>query len=136
MKKWFLMIAVIFGFTMTSLVAFAQEVLPEVPTQDFISFLIQSLGGLKGAGTLAIVAAVVQILIMFLKTPLFGQLFKNVSGSIKLLIVTALSLVGGVVGLMSVEGLTIGAALVHSTTLTAFTVLAHQLYKQFIEKKD
>ena len=119
-----------------SAVAFAQEVLPEVATQDFITFLVQSLGGIKGVSTLALVGIVVQILVMFLKTPLFGQIFKNVSGPIKLLIVSALSLIGGVSALMSVEGLTIGAALIHSSTLTAFTVLLHQVYKQFIEKKD
>lgn len=120
-----------------SMVTFAQEVvLDPVTNEKFVTELFNSLGGVKGAGTLAIVGLVVQMLIMFLKTPLFGSLFKNVTGQIKLLIVTGLSLVSGVVGLMLVEHLTLGAALIHSTTMTAFMVFANQIYKQFIVKKD
>lgn len=117
------------------MICLAQEVLPEVPTQDFIGFLLQSLGGLKGMSTLAVVGVVVQLLIQFLKTPLCAQVFKAVSGPTKLLIVTGLTLVAGVVSLMSVEGLSLGAAIVHSTTLSAFMVFGNQIYKQFIEKK-
>lgn len=112
------------------------ETLPEVPNVDFLQFLIQSLGGLKGAGTLAIVGVVVQVVIKFLSTPWSGELFKKLTGAKKLLIVTGLSLVGGVVGLMlPPTSLTLGAALVHSTTMTAFMVFANQAYKQLVEKK-
>ena len=139
MKKIGMMFAFVCSIVMMGCLALAQiadPVIPPVTDTDFIGFLIQSLGGLKGASTLAIVAIVVQILIKFLGTDLFGKVFKNVSGAVKLLIVTGLSLVAGVVGLMSVEGLTIGAALVHSTTMTAFMVFANQLYKQFFVKAD
>ena len=97
--------------------------------EQFLKLLIESVGGLKGASTLVLVAGVVQLLIQFLKTPWAGQLFKNVKGSLKLSIVAGLTLIGGVSSLMLVEGLGFGAAAIHSTTLTALTVFLHQVYK-------
>ena len=37
---------------------------------------------------------------------------------------------------MTADGLTFFAALIHSTTLLAFSVFANQLYKQFFEKES
>lgn len=105
--------------------------LPVVPDAEFFSYLIQSLGGLSGASTLAIVGIVVQVLIKLMSTPMLGKLFTTLSGAWKLTIVSVLSLAGGVVTLMTANGLTIGAALMHSATLTAFMVLFNQVYKQF-----
>ena len=139
MKKFLSLFAVMFSLICLGTVAMAQiadPVITPVSDSDFLSFLLQSLGGIKGASTLAIVGVVVQVLIKFLGTDLFGNLFKNVTGAMKLLIVAVLTLVSGVVGLVGVEGLSISAALLHSTTLTAFLVLGNQIYKQFVVKKD
>jgi hypothetical protein len=130
-----MMIFQVLLFFSLPMICFAQDALPEVPTQDFIGFLLLSIGGLKGAGTLAIVGTAVQILLKFLATPLCGQLFKNLSGAWKLTIVSFLSMVGGITSLMMTSNLTLGAALFHSATLTAFMVFANQVYKQFIEKQ-
>lgn len=117
-----------------SMTTFAQDVV--VPTQEFIMFLLQSLGGIKGASTLAIVGVVLQILFQFLHTPLFGSVFKKIDSSDKLLVILFLSMASGVVSLMLSSGLSFVAALLHSTTLTAFSVFANQLYKKFVEKKS
>ena len=108
----------------------------EVITNDeFIKFLIQSIGGISGASTLVIVGIVVQVLMKFLSAPISGNLLGALNGNLKLLVVSGLSLVGGTVGLMSIEGLSFLSALVHSTTLNALLVFGHQIYKHFIEKK-
>lgn len=115
--------------------AFAQEAVPApISNDDFLKLLIESIGGAKGASALVIAGIVVKVLLAFLSSNFFNQFFKNVSGAVKLLIVSALSLASGVIALM-VSGLPLGAALVHSSTLTAFLVLFNQIYKQFIEKK-
>lgn len=104
------------------------ELLP--PSVDEIQALLVSLGGLKGAGALAIVAVVVQGLMLFFKSKLASFV-----GKFQLLVVMLLSLVGGVIALKS-QGLEWGAVIVHSSTLGAFQVLLHQIFKQFIVKKD
>jgi len=113
---------------------FAQDVVTDVvvSNEDFIKLLIESIGGVKGASTLAIVGIVVQLVMAFFNTKFGGNLVK---GSVKLLIVTGLTLVGGVIGLMVSGGLDIGAALIHSTTLSALMVFVNQLIKQF-KKED
>lgn len=108
---------------------------PVDPNGEFINLLIASLGGLKGASTLAIVGIVVQIIIKALNLPIAGKLFSESKGWIKLLIVSGLTLVGGVTGLMSVEKLSFAAALIHSTTLTALMVFGNQLIQHFSPKK-
>lgn len=133
-KKLSFAIMAVFAVFMISVSSFAQEVV--IPTNDFIMMLLESIGGMKGASTLAIVFAVVQILLKFLNTELFGKWFKDMKGSTKLTIVLALTMISGVLSLMTVGGLTLGAALLHSTTLASFSVLANQLYKQFVVKED
>lgn len=126
----------LFAYLLTSFVtvAFAQEGSDVISSGDFFELLLQSLGGIKGASTLAIVGIVVKLILAFFNSELVGKVFKNLKGSLKILIVTGLSLVGGVVSLMTVNGLDFAAALLHSTTLSAFLVFGNQLYKQFVEK--
>lgn len=104
------------------------ELLP--PSADEIQALLVSLGGLKGAGALAIVAVVVQGLMLFFKSSIAAF-----AGKFQLLIVMLLTLVGGVIALKS-QGMDWGAVIVHSSTLTALQVFLHQIFKQFIVKKD
>ena len=89
-----------------------------------------------GASTLAIVVSVVQLLIMFLKTPLVGQLFTKLTDDLKIILVTGLTVVGGVSSLMLTEQLPFVAALIHSTTVAALSVFAHQLYKHLVKKDE
>lgn len=122
---------------MFSTIAIAQEtapVLQDVSMIDFITLLIQSLNGLKGAGALGAAAVLVQLVLAFAKTPLAGMFFEKLPSGLKLVTVTGLSVLAGVVALL-VSGVTLGAALVHSSTLAAFTVFAHQVYKHFFQKK-
>ena len=124
----------LFAF-LSSTFAFAQDVVAPISNEDFLKLLVESIGGIRGAASLAVAGIVVKLLLAFLSSEFFGKLFKNLSGEIKLLIVSALSLAAGVIALMT-SGLPLGAALVHSSTLTAFLVLFNQIYKQFIEKKQ
>lgn len=121
-------------FFFAGVMAFAQEV-SEVSDLDFIQQLLSFVGGYKGLTGLALAAAAVQLVIMLLKTPLFGKIFKSVTGEVKLLIVSGLSLVAGVIALR-IAGLSLTESLLHSSTLAAFQVFAHQIYLQFFVKKD
>ncbi len=134
MKKLLILITVL----CFPLMAFAQEVVQpvvdlatEVPVQDFMAFLIKSMGGMKGASTLAIVGIVLQGLLMLTRTRLLD---KYTSGK-KLLIVYGLSMVAGVVALMS-QGLDIQAALIHSNSLAAYQVMFHEVVKKFNDKDN
>lgn len=112
-----------------SIAALAEE-LVQVPTEQFLGSLWQFIGGVGAMKGLALVAGVVQILMLFFRTSL-----SNFAGKYRLLIVLALTLVASVVTLMS-QGLPLMAALMHGTTLGSLQVLGHQLWKQFVEKKD
>ena len=115
-------------------IGFAQDVITPVTTNDFIALLASSLGGLKGAGALAIAGVVSKLLLHFMGTPLFGDLFKKINGGLKLTIALFLSFISGLIALKT-SGVDWGAALIHSSTLSAFVVLSNQVYKQWIEKK-
>ncbi len=103
-------------------------------TYDFFQFLLASLGGLKGASALVAAGVLVQLAVKFLSTGFFNKLFLKISGAAKLMIVSGLTLVSGVLGLMS-QGVSLGVALAHSSTLAAAMVFIDQVYKHFSEKK-
>lgn len=109
---------------------FAQEVV-ELPMDQFLSDLIASLGGFKGASAMGIVAIVVQLLMKLSKTKL-GEY----AGRYKLLVVYGLTVVAGVLSLMTAGHLSFMAALIHANSLAAFQVLGHEVVDQFIRKKD
>lgn len=97
---------------------------------DALQTLIKSLGGLKGASALAIAVFVAQGVLLFFRTQL-----ASFAGKWRLVIVTALTLVVGVLGL-SMVGIPWTSALVHANTVTAFQVFIHQLIAQLSTKKD
>lgn len=109
-----------------------------VSTDDWFSFVLQSMGGLKGARALAIALALTKILIMFMGTPLFGSLagfvFHGFTGGTKLTIVLGLNVVASVLALMASGGVTLGAALIHSSTIAMVSVFINQVYKQYFQK--
>jgi hypothetical protein len=117
----------------------AEAITPDpgpVSNDEFIGALMTSLGGMKGAGALAIAGMVVQLLMKFLYTPWAGEYLKDASGMMKLNLVSGLTLVAGVIAMMTPAGggLTLGAALIHATTLSAIMVFGHQIWKQYTAK--
>lgn len=124
------------GLFVMSFATFAQEVVaPAMPTDEFISLFIESLGGLKGASALAIVILVLKILFAFLNSEIAGKIafMKNLDPGLKLFIILFISYVSGVLTLMSVSNLSFGAAFIHSTSMSALIVLLNQGYKKFIK---
>jgi len=106
----------------------AQKALPVSP--EFIDFLIASFNGMKGAGVIGGAAILIQLIVKALDQPFSDHFFGKRSGFNKLLIVSALTLALTPLGLVQGAGLSIGAALLHSTTLASFMVFLNQLYKQ------
>lgn len=138
---------ILFSFLFLNILSFAQtENIPANipvadPNNDFLKLLLESFNGMKGATTIAIIAIVLKLLINALNLPivdrLLGSKFKDWSGGIKLTIVLSLSYIGGVVGLMSPPtSLSLGAALIHSSTLAAFMVLSNQIWQHYFKKKE
>lgn len=122
-------------------VAFADEGVPVVPPavdapplppigQADIDLLIQSIGGLKGASAMAIAFVIVQILLLLFK----GNIIPAKGGWV-LVAVYFLSLVFGVLSMVMVGGLSLGAALAHSQTLAAIAVFVNQILKQALPKQ-
>ena len=107
----------------------AGDVLAEPSSAEIMAFLA-ALGGLKGAGSLAIAAAVVQAIMLLLRSSL-----GSFAGKAKLTIVLLLSVVSGVIAL-KLNGVELGAALLHSSTMASFQVFLNQVYKQFFAKED
>jgi hypothetical protein len=112
-----------------SFAALAQGEVIVAPTGEELLKFLQSIGGLKGAGALAIAVVAVQGLLLF-----FRSSFAKFSGAYQLLVVNALSLVAGVVALKVSGGVEWSAALLHSQTLAALQVFAHQVLKQVTKK--
>lgn len=119
-----LMIISMFCFCGT--MALAQVVDPSVPpTGAEWQAFFEALGGAQGMSTLALVALGVQGLMLMFRGPL-----SNLAGSGKILLVTGLTLAGGVVGLRA-SGMDWASCFMHSTTLAAVQVFLHQLWTQF-----
>jgi hypothetical protein len=126
MKVWLSFIVLM----LLSFAALAQGEVIVAPTGEELLKFLQSIGGLKGAGALAIAVVAVQGLILF-----FRSSFAKFSGAYQLLIVNALSLVAGVVALKVSGGVEWSAALLHSQTLAALQVFVHQVLKQVSKPK-
>lgn len=127
----------------TPIIALAQEAvetvtesIPVVTNDEFINLLVTSIGGIKGASTLAIVLIVVKLLAKFLSTEWAGKLFKKLSDRAKFTIITGLNVVIALLGLMTVGGLSFGAAIVHSTVIAALSVFLNQGYKVYFGSKS
>lgn len=122
---------------MISAFAFAQELppVPEVTNDAWIQLFIASINGIKGATTLAIIGIVVKLIVALMGTPMFNSYFKKLKGSVKLTIVSFLTIVSSVASLMT-QGMTFTAAILYGATLTSILVFINQVYVQFIKKKD
>jgi len=112
-----------------SSVVFAQEV-DVASYSDFFTFLFKSIGDFKGASTLGIIVIASQILLKFGQSQ-FGELL----GKYKLLFISLFTTIGTLVGLMVAGNIAFLPALLSGAGLTAFQVLGHQVYKQFVVKK-
>jgi len=103
--------------------------------KDLLQHLLVSMGGLKGASALAIAFVISKFLLLLLLSPIFSNIFPSLlKGGVKLLIALGLNVVVGVLGLM-VADVSFGAAIVHSSSLAAFSLLGNQAYKQWLTKK-
>ncbi len=112
-----------------------QVILDPVTNEAFLKLLLESIGGMKGAGALGLAFIVSKLLIALFKTKFVDGFFNKIDGAWKLTVVLVLSLASGVLGL-SVAGVPIAAALIHSATLSSFMVLVNQIYKQFFAKEE
>lgn len=127
MKSSFFKIATVLSVVLFSLVAFAQEIVAPTP-QEWEAFLI-SLGGLKGASSLAIAAALVQGLMLAFRTKLGEK-----SGQYRMVIMLLLTFVASIIA-QQVGGITDWKLILANTAvLAAGQNFLHQMWKQFIEK--
>ena len=120
-----------------SMILFPLAVLAQMdnlPTMDSIQMILAVLSTGKMVG-LGLVAAIVQILMIGLRTELVVSKLGKLKPSVRLAMVAGLSLVGGVISLVQ-SGTELIPALVHSTTLAAFQVFGHQIYTVYLEKKQ
>lgn len=109
-----------------SVLAFAEDVLPPTP-EEWGKIIVDLTKG--EFGLLAVVGVLVQAVMLLLRTPAVVKVIGEKTGKWRLLAVSFLSLVGGVAALRS-QGMDWGASLAHSSTLAAFQVFLHSLYKE------
>lgn len=117
------------SFVLLPFAAFA-DVLPPTPEefQQFLAALFGMLGGGAGVSALGVVALIVQGLMLWTRSS-FGAM----AGKYRLLLMSGLSVVGGVIAQM-VLGQPFLAALFSASVLPLLQLFAHQLYKQFFER--
>jgi len=106
-----------------------------INVENYLRLLIDSMGGLKGASTLGIIAVVVQILMATLKLDVLQDKLPKLVGKYKFLFVYALTSISAVVALR-MQGIDMLSALLHSNTLATYQVFMHQAMKQFSEKRS
>lgn len=117
-----------------TLAAMAQDV-TNISVNEYFLLLMQSVGGSKGASGLAIAAVIVQIIMYSLRLEAIQSKIPKLLGKHKFLLIYALSLVSGIMSLR-LQGVDLMAALLHSNTLAAYQVLAHQAFKQLKENPE
>lgn len=93
-------------------------------TQDLGDFM-WSINGRTGVIAMLITILVTQVLIF-----LFEKNVINLNGPAKIVLVNLLTILSGVLSL-TIGGMSIGAALVHSQTLVMVQVFFNQVWKQF-----
>ena len=111
----------------TPLVTDLSEYLPVVDAKD-VEYFLASINGLKGLGALGIALLIVQGLLLVLRSQ-----FVKLTGRLKLVIASGLSIVVGILALR-LNGVDLSASIMHGSTLAAINTFAHQLFKQFTEK--
>ena len=137
-RTWLLVITIVVwsGFCIAQTIApsatpVPADLPPVIPTADWLMLLVVAIGGMKGLSALGIAAAGSQLLLKFMSTPL-----AKFSGKYRLLAITGLTMVSGVLALMTASDISFMAALLHSTTLAAFQVFIHQVWKQVVQKRN
>lgn len=106
-----------------------------IDLENYLQFLIQSLGGLKGASSLASIAIITQIIMQTLRLPFVQSKLPPLMGKHKFTIIYLLSTITGILTL-KIQGLGWLTSLIHSNTLAAYQILIHQAFKQFKEKNN
>lgn len=102
---------------------------------EFLDFLVASFNGAKGATVFGAAAITIQVIIKALDQPFSNYFFGKRSGLNKLLIISGLTFAVTPIGLIAGAGLSVSAALLHTSTLASFMVFLNQLYKQASEAK-
>jgi hypothetical protein len=127
-------IFIIASLLLTSISAYAQAAGDVIANDQFLMDLINSIGGLKGAGAVAIALVVAQLLIKFLKTPISGALLKKVSPNVVWAITSGLNILAVALGLIA-SGVSVTAALTHAAVMMPLVNYLYGIYERFIEKK-
>jgi hypothetical protein len=108
------------------LLAFGQEAVAATD-MGLIQKVMEILASYKTLPQLALAAAIVQLLLYFFNTPIFGKLFSKLDGGVKLIIVTLLSIIAGLLT-AKISGVPLADAFLSSANLAALQVFAHQIY--------
>ena len=125
----YFILTILTGLFMSALAWAADAIV--APTTDELTAFITAIGGIKGAGVLAIVVLAVQGLALIFRTQL-GKF----AGIYQLLIVNGLTMVLGVVGLKMTTGMSWLAVLLNSQSLAMAQVYFHQVINQTKKKAE
>lgn len=115
MKILFLTVCFLFGMT-----AFGQTI--DAPSTQEWNAVFSSLAGIGGMKAAAIIALVVQVLMLLVR--------QFIQGKWKLAIVSGLTLLGAIVGAFVDGGGGIASIFTNAVVLTSVQVLFHQIYSQ------
>lgn len=124
---YFIFLAVLYP-----IISFAQEAVQPVVEQISVvaSPLVESMGGNQGVTSLAVVALIVQTLMLGVNSK-YGHL----AGKYRFAIMYSLNALGGIMAL-KLQGMDTWTALTHSNTMAAYQVMLNQFYKQVFQKND
>lgn len=129
------LLAFFVSFVLTSF-TFAQEVASVIEPSsegDVLKAVFGLVSDYKQMSAFAIALALTQLLRMILSLPALGSLFPNLTSQMKLVVISLLAVVSGVLSLR-VSGVGWLESFIHSGTLAAVQVFLHQWHKEFIQK--
>lgn len=127
----FLSMPLLFSFSAWAQEAATQVIVPVAEKMTEVANpLLQSLNGQQGVTSMAVIAVLVQALML-----LINSRFGSLAGKYRLSIMYALNAICGITAL-KLQGVDTFTALTHSNTMAAYQVMANQAYKQFFKKES
>lgn len=114
---------------------FAAPAIENIET-DSIRLLLKSAGGYLGVKALGASGSLIQILIRVLRSPGSDKFFQKQKPWVRLALISGLTFAITPIGLMTISGIPLAAAILHSATLNAFMVFLDQVMKKAPRKKD
>lgn len=127
MKRLLPYLLITFIAALFTVVAFAQDV---VPMEQPVNQLLELIKNYKTLAPLALSVAVINLVVSFLKTDFVGGFFKNTNHFVRMLIITVLGQLVGILNMIS-TGMSLSNAIVLGLISSGGAVAIYEAWNNF-----